>query len=133
MRIDLALQHFVLVLTLLILIADPLIHQCFHIFGEIVDASADVAELMLPLDRGVALENSLGNVLHSDLQFLYRMIDHMIKNRVKNDTGNDGARHDDENDGCKLPVKRIDRDQLRDIAVFRGERNRDGDELSVGI
>ena len=57
----------------------------------------------------------------------------MIKNRVKNDTGNDGARHDDENDGCKLSVKRIDRDQLRDIAVFRGERNRDGDELSVGI
>ena len=97
-----------------------MIHQCFHIFGEIVDASADVAELMLPLDRGVALENSLGNVLHSDLQFLYRMIDHMIKNRVKNDTGNDGARHDDENDGCKLSVKRIDRDQLRDIAVFRG-------------
>ena len=72
-------------------------------------------------------------MLHSDLQFLYRMIDHMIKNRVKNDTGNDGARHDDENDGCKLPVKRIDRDRLRDIAVFRGERNRDGDELSVGI
>ena len=75
MRIDLALQHPVFVVFLLAFIFDALIHQGQHIFGQIIDILADVAQFVLPFCGCVPGKIPVGNPLHPYLQLPYRFVD----------------------------------------------------------
>ncbi|MNW04341.1 hypothetical protein D3C71_2004200 [compost metagenome] len=75
MRTDLALQHPVFQLLLLLLIRHAGIHQGQDIMGQSVDASSHIAQLAVPFDIPVDEEIALGDLIDPLSQFLYWQAD----------------------------------------------------------
>ena len=64
MRIDLALEHFVLQIFLLLFVFQPCLHQQKDIFTQIVDAPADIADFVTPFNGRIPLKIPLLHTQH---------------------------------------------------------------------
>ena len=72
MRVHLVLQHPVFQLLLAALVLHPAGHQAVHVFSQLVDAPADVAQLVVPLHRAVRGKVAAAHGLDALLQRLHR-------------------------------------------------------------
>ena len=71
-RVHLVLQHPVFQLLLAALVLHPAGHQAVHVFSQLVDAPADVAQLVVPLHRAVRGKVAAAHGLDALLQRLHR-------------------------------------------------------------
>ena len=71
-RVHLVLQHPVFQLLLAALVLHPASHQTVHVLGQLVDAPADVAQLVVPLHRVVGAKAAAAHGLDALLQRLHR-------------------------------------------------------------
>ena len=72
MRVHLVLQHPVFQLLLAALVLHTAGHQAVHVFSQLVDAPADVAQLVVPLHRAVRGKVAAAHGLDALLQRLHR-------------------------------------------------------------
>ena len=72
MRVYLVLQHPVFQLLLAALVLHAAGHQAVYVFGKLVDAAANVAQLVVPLHRAVRGKVAAAHGLDALLQRLHR-------------------------------------------------------------
>ena len=78
-RVHLVLQHPVFQLLLATFVLHPAGHQAVHVFSQLVDAPADVAQLVVPLNIRVGREIAAADFFNAALQRRDRVGDHPVQ------------------------------------------------------
>ena len=81
--VDLVLQHPVLQILLLLFVLQPAVHQGGDAGGHAVDAAADVAQFVVPLDGRVKREVTVADLDHAVLQGYDGRCDHAVQQKCQ--------------------------------------------------
>lgn len=79
MRVDLALEHLIFVIFLLLFKIDLLFHQSLDIGSHLVQRPSDISEFIFPFDRRVGMKILTGNRLDLFLKMPDRRSDGKVQ------------------------------------------------------